>query len=81
CARALGIDSERVINTYPKYANMGPALLPGNLYQAARENPIKKGDLVLMYSIGSVSSSGAMVVRWGDTALGTPPEPPEVVCD
>jgi 3-oxoacyl-[acyl-carrier-protein] synthase-3 len=81
CARALGIDSERVINTYPKYANMGPALLPGNLYHAARENPIKSGDLVLMYSIGSVSSSGAMVMRWGDTALGPPPEPPEMVCD
>lgn len=81
CARALGIDGERVTNTYPKYANMGPALLPANLFHAAREQPIKKGDRVLLYSIGSISSAGAMVVRWGDTALGTDPEPAEVVCD
>ncbi|HLV64410.1 MAG TPA: 3-oxoacyl-[acyl-carrier-protein] synthase III C-terminal domain-containing protein [Polyangiaceae bacterium] len=82
CARTLGIDPERpIVNTYPKYANCGPALLTSNLYHAAREMPFKKGDLVLMYSVGSISSAGAIVVRWGDVALGPEPEPPEIVCD
>ncbi|HEX9619821.1 MAG TPA: 3-oxoacyl-[acyl-carrier-protein] synthase III C-terminal domain-containing protein [Polyangiaceae bacterium] len=81
CANTLGVDSARVIDTYPRFANMGPALLPVNLYHAARELPIEKDDLVLMYSIGSVSSAGAMVVRWGDVALGEEPSPPELLAD
>lgn len=81
CAKTLGVDPARVIDTYPRFANMGPALLPVNLYYAARELPIKKGDLVLMYSIGSVASAGAMVARWGDVALGAEPGRPELSAD
>jgi 3-oxoacyl-[acyl-carrier-protein] synthase-3 len=82
CARTLGVPSDKpVINMYPKYGNMGPNLLGANLYHAAREFGIEKGDRILMYSVGSVSSAGAMVLRWGDVALGPPPEPHSVVCD
>jgi 3-oxoacyl-[acyl-carrier-protein] synthase-3 len=82
CARTLGLPSNKpVINMYPKYGNMGPNLLGANLYHAAREFGIKKGDRILMYSVGSISSAGAMVLRWGDVALGPPPEPHTVVCD
>ena len=35
---------------------------------------IKPVDNVLVYSIGSVSSVCAVVMRWGDVALGSPPE-------
>jgi 3-oxoacyl-[acyl-carrier-protein] synthase-3 len=82
CARTLGIPAHKpVINMYPKYGNMGPNLLGANLYHAAREFGFEKGDRILMYSVGSISSAGAMVLRWGDVALGPAPEPHTVVCD
>lgn len=78
-ARALDIDPARVVNTYPMYANIGPALMPVNLYHAARTNLLKPGQVVVLYSIGSVSSAGAIVMRWGDARLGPEPAPPTIV--
>jgi 3-oxoacyl-[acyl-carrier-protein] synthase-3 len=80
CARALGADRRRFVDTYPRYANMGPAMLPVNLYASAKTG-LKSGDLVLMYAIGSVSSAGAMVLRWGDVTLAPEPSQGDVVCD
>jgi 3-oxoacyl-[acyl-carrier-protein] synthase-3 len=70
CARALGIDPERSVNTYARYANMGPMLMPANLYALASTERIEPDDLVMLYSVGSVSSAGAVVVRWGEMELG-----------
>ena len=70
CTRALGITAEKTVNTYPYYANVGPALLPVNLHHAATEGQIRRGDLVLAFTIGSVSTAAATVMRWGDVALG-----------
>jgi 3-oxoacyl-[acyl-carrier-protein] synthase III len=81
CARTLGVDPAKVTNTYPRYANMGPVLLPVNLYYGIKELPIRKDDLVLMCSIGSVSSAAAMVMRWGDIRLGEEPQPAEILAD
>ncbi|QRK05042.1 hypothetical protein JQX13_33200 [Archangium violaceum] len=80
CAKMLGVALERTLNTFPLYANVGPVLMPTNLYHAAQAGRIKPGDLVLLYSIGSVSSAGAAVLRWGEVALGPSPvaEPPPV---
>lgn len=75
CARSLEVDFQRTTNYYPRYANIGPALLPVNLHHAAREGKIRKGDLVMLYTIGSASSYGATVVRWGDVGLGPDPSP------
>jgi 3-oxoacyl-[acyl-carrier-protein] synthase-3 len=72
-ARALGIDPARTISNYHRYANIGPAHMPANLFHAAHEGRIKKGDLVMLYAVGSVSSASAVVMRWGDVALGPPP--------
>ncbi len=74
-ARVLGVDPERTISSYPEVANVGPALMPANLHQAAREKRLKKGDLVLAYTLGSVASAGAVVMRWGDVALAPAPAP------
>lgn len=74
-ARALEIDPAKTTTTYPSYANIGPALMPVNLHHAAQSGKIKKGDLVLCYAVGSVSTAGAVVMRWGDVALGPPPPP------
>lgn len=78
-SRALGVDRSRVADTHELYANIGPVLTPVNLHHTAKEGRIKPGDLVLLYAIGSVSSAGAAVMRWGDVALGPMPDAPEVV--
>lgn len=75
CARALGVPREKTINLYPVYANVGPILWGCNLLHAAHWH-LKKDDLVLLYSVGSVSSAAASVVRWGDVALGPLPACP-----
>lgn len=67
--RALGIDAARTIDTYPRFTNTGPTLSPQNLYFAARERRIGRGDRVLFIAQGSVSSCGAAVIRWGDVAV------------
>ncbi|EYF01785.1 3-oxoacyl-ACP synthase III family protein [Chondromyces apiculatus] len=75
CARVLGIDPERTLSVYPRYGNIGAALTMTNLYHAAHAEKIPRGALVLIYAVGSVSTAGATVVRWGDVALGPPPPP------
>jgi 3-oxoacyl-[acyl-carrier-protein] synthase III len=74
CTDALGVDYARTIDTYPLYANIGPALLPTNLYRAAKEGRLRAGDLLLIYTIGSTSTASATVMRWGEVALGPDPE-------
>jgi len=51
-------------------------LMPGNLHYAARKVGLRRGDLVLLQSIGSASSAAAVVMRWNEPALG--PTPPNV---
>ena len=72
CVRTLGITTAKTVNTYPYYANVGPALFPVNLHHAATEGLIRRGNLVLAFTIGSVSTAAATVMRWGDVALGPP---------
>ncbi len=74
CARALGIDRSKTLSVYPLYANVGPALLGLNLLHAAHWRSYRPGDLVLLYTVGSVSSCSAAVMRWGDVGLGALPE-------
>jgi 3-oxoacyl-[acyl-carrier-protein] synthase-3 len=73
CVRELGIRHEQTIDTYPQYANGGPVLWPTNLHHAASAGLVRPGNLVLVYSVGSVSSAGATVMRWGEVGLGPLP--------
>ncbi|MEH2094378.1 3-oxoacyl-[acyl-carrier-protein] synthase III C-terminal domain-containing protein [Nostoc sp.] len=76
CTRALGIDKQRTINLYPRYANIGPVLPVANLYHAAAEGKISENSLVLVYTNGAAATAAAVVMRWGDVALGQVPAPP-----
>jgi 3-oxoacyl-[acyl-carrier-protein] synthase-3 len=69
-ARALGIDPARTVSTFPRTGNIGCALMPANLHAAAGAGRIAPDALVLLYSVGSVSTASAAVLRWGDVALG-----------
>ncbi|MEX1366362.1 MAG: 3-oxoacyl-[acyl-carrier-protein] synthase III C-terminal domain-containing protein [Nannocystaceae bacterium] len=75
CADTLGIPRSKTIDNYPLYANIGPCLWATNLHHAAARKMIAKDDLVVVYSVGSVSMAGAIVMRWGDVGLGPMPEP------
>jgi 3-oxoacyl-[acyl-carrier-protein] synthase-3 len=72
-ARVLGIDPNRTIDLYRYFGNIGSALATTNLYFAAQQKRMSPGDLVMVYSVGSVSSAGALVLRWNDVALGPTP--------
>ncbi|WP_250126461.1 3-oxoacyl-[acyl-carrier-protein] synthase III C-terminal domain-containing protein [Chroococcidiopsis sp. CCMEE 29] len=76
CTRALDIDPGHTINLYPQYANIGPVFPIVNLYHAADTDRIRENDLVLVYTNGAGATAGAIVMRWGDVALGTVPAPP-----
>jgi 3-oxoacyl-[acyl-carrier-protein] synthase III/acyl carrier protein len=76
CTRALGIDPERTINLYPRYANIGPVFPIANLYHAAQAGKIRENDLVLVYTNGAAATAAATVMRWGNVALGSVPAPP-----
>jgi 3-oxoacyl-[acyl-carrier-protein] synthase III/acyl carrier protein len=75
CTRALGIDPERTINLYPRYANIGPVFPIANLYHAAQSGKIRENDLVLVYTNGAAATAAATVMRWGNVALGSVPAP------
>jgi 3-oxoacyl-[acyl-carrier-protein] synthase-3 len=46
CARWLGVDKSKTINTFPMYGNVGQTLTPVNLYHAAASGRIRKDELV-----------------------------------
>lgn len=71
CAKALSIAPERIINLYPHYANIGPVFSVASLYHAVSTEKIEKNDLVLVYANGAAANAVAMVMRWGEVALGS----------
>lgn len=70
CTQVLALDRERTVDNYPRYANCGPTLWPSNLATALREGKIAAGDVVLGFSIGSVSTAASVVFRAGEIAVG-----------
>ena len=73
-AKQLGFPVEKTLSTFDRYANIGPVLMPANLFHAAASGRIRPGDLVMLHTVGIVSNASAAVVRWGDVKLGPPPE-------
>ena len=70
CQKTLDIDANKTISVHHLYANTGPVLMPSNLFHALADKRIHAGDLVCLYSVGSVSSSAATLMRWSDCSLG-----------
>lgn len=78
CARVLGVPERRWLSVYPRYANIGGALMPATLYHALAEGRVQPGDVVGCYAIGSSSTASALVMRVGRVALGPFPSRPAV---
>ena len=75
--QVLGVDPARVFDLFPRYANISSTSIPVHLHHAAAMGRLRPGDLVLAYGHGFVGSSAAVVMRWGDVALGPMPPPSE----
>jgi 3-oxoacyl-[acyl-carrier-protein] synthase-3 len=68
-AKALGIDPDRTITTYTRYANIGAALMPANVQAAVAAGKIKPGSMVMLYGFGGVGNASAAVLKWGSVAV------------
>jgi 3-oxoacyl-[acyl-carrier-protein] synthase III len=75
-AHALGVDLAKTLDTFPRYGNIGPALMPVIAHTAAMEGRLRSDDLVLLYGFGGQAEAVAVVLRWGDVALGPAPDSP-----
>jgi 3-oxoacyl-[acyl-carrier-protein] synthase-3 len=63
-AKKLGIPIEKVIRTVDRHGNTSAASIPLALWEATRDGRIRKGDLLLLESMGGGFTWGAVVLRW-----------------
>jgi 3-oxoacyl-[acyl-carrier-protein] synthase-3 len=63
-AKKLGIDAGKVIRTVARHGNTSAASIPLALSVASSEGRLKKGDLVLLESMGGGFTWGAILLRW-----------------
>ncbi len=63
-AERLGLPDSKVIINLEMYGNTTAATIPLALADAVRLNRIKKGDLVLLTSVGAGFTVGAVLLRW-----------------
>jgi 3-oxoacyl-[acyl-carrier-protein] synthase III len=61
----LGIDPAKVIINIERFGNTTAATIPLALNDAVCSGKLKKGDLVLLASVGAGFTVGAVLVRWG----------------
>jgi 3-oxoacyl-[acyl-carrier-protein] synthase-3 len=60
----LGVPSEKVIINIERFGNTTAATIPLALNDAVCSGRLKKGDLVLLASVGAGFTVGAVLVRW-----------------
>lgn len=61
----MGAPMEKVIVNLDEYGNTTDGTLPLALYTALEQGRLKKGDLVLLASMGAGYTAGAALMRWG----------------
>ena len=61
----LGIDPGKVIINIERFGNTTAATIPLALKDAVSAGRLKKGDLVLLASVGAGFTVGAVLLRWG----------------
>jgi 3-oxoacyl-[acyl-carrier-protein] synthase-3 len=63
-ADRLGFGPEKVVINLDHYGNTTAGTIPLALGTARREGRLKKGDLVLLASVGAGFTVGAVLLRW-----------------
>jgi len=64
-AEKLGVPTEKVVINIEEYGNTTAATIPLALNTAIEDKRLKKGDLLLMVSVGAGFTVGSMLMRWG----------------
>ena len=64
-AERLGFPDSKVIINLEMYGNTTAATIPLALADAVREGRLKRGDLVLLASVGAGFTVGSVLLRWG----------------
>lgn len=60
----LGLDPKRVVINIDRFGNTTAATIPLAMQTARDENRLKKGDLILLASVGAGFTVGACLLRW-----------------
>jgi len=63
-AERLGLDQEKVVINIERYGNTTAATIPLALQDAVSDGRLKKGDLVLLTSVGAGFTVGSILLRW-----------------
>ncbi len=63
-ADRLGLESKKVIINLERFGNTTAATIPLALTDAIAEGRLKKGDLVVLASVGAGFTVGAVLLRW-----------------
>ncbi len=61
----LGIDPSKVVINIERFGNTTAATIPLALNDAVSEGRLKKGDLLLLCSVGAGFTVGSVLLRWG----------------
>jgi 3-oxoacyl-[acyl-carrier-protein] synthase-3 len=64
-ADKLGVPSEKVVINIERFGNTTAGTIPLALNDAIDDGRLKKGDLVLLASVGAGFTVGAVLLRWG----------------
>ncbi|MGH9745358.1 MAG: beta-ketoacyl-ACP synthase III [Candidatus Acidiferrales bacterium] len=60
----LGVDDSKIMINIDHFGNTTAATIPLGLMDALEQKRIRKGDLVLLISVGAGYTTGAMLMRW-----------------
>jgi 3-oxoacyl-[acyl-carrier-protein] synthase-3 len=60
----LGVDDSKILININHFGNTTAATIPLGLMDALEEKRLRKGDLVLLISVGAGYTTGAMLLRW-----------------
>src|ERR1700746_2716149 len=60
----LGLDDSKILINIDHFGNTTAATIPLGLMDALEQKRLRKGDLVLLISVGAGDTTGAMLLRW-----------------
>ena len=63
-AKHLGLDDDKVVINIDKFGNTTGATIPLALEDAMASGRLKKGDLVVLTSVGAGFTVGSVLLRW-----------------
>jgi 3-oxoacyl-[acyl-carrier-protein] synthase-3 len=60
----LGLPDEKVAVTIDRFGNTTAATIPLGLQDSVEKGRLKKGDLVLLVTVGAGYTTGSVLLRW-----------------